>query len=40
MFGIESFSSQLLKGYYFKKGMYVCKRTEELQGMINYLALA
>jgi hypothetical protein len=40
MFGIESFSLQLLKGYYFKKSMYVCKWTEELQGMIDYLALA
>ncbi len=39
MFGIESFSSQLLKGYYLKKSMYVCKWTEELQGMIDYLAL-
>ncbi len=40
MFGIESFSLQFLKGYYFKKSLYVCKWTEELQGMIDYLALA
>jgi hypothetical protein len=40
MFRIESFSLQLLKGYYSKKCMYVRKWTEEPQGMINYLALA
>jgi hypothetical protein len=40
MFGIESFSLQLLKVYYFKK-KYVCVQVdEELQGMIDYLAQA
>ncbi len=28
------------KGILFKKSMYVCKWTEELQGMVDYLALA
>ncbi len=40
IFRIELFSLQLLKGYYFKKSMYVCNWTENLQGIIDYLALA
>ncbi len=31
---------QLLKGYYFKLSMYVCNWTNDLQGIIYYLALA
>ncbi len=38
--GIELFSFQLLKEYYFKKSMYFCNWTEDLKGIINYLALA
>ncbi len=37
---MELFSLQLLKGYYLKKSMYVCIWTKELQGLIDYLALA
>jgi hypothetical protein len=31
---------QLLKGYWFKKSMYVCNWTKDLQGIINYFTLA
>jgi hypothetical protein len=37
---IELFSSHLLKGYYFQKSMCMCNWTEDLQGIIDYLALA
>jgi hypothetical protein len=37
---MELFSLQLLKGYYFKKSMYVCNWTKDLQGIMDYLAPA
>ncbi len=36
-FGMELFLLQLLKGHYFKKSMYVCNWTKDLQGIIYYL---
>jgi hypothetical protein len=36
---MELFSSQLLKGHYFKKRMYVCNWTKDSQGIIDYLGL-
>ncbi len=36
---MELLSLQLLKGYYFKKSMYVCNWTKDLQGIIGYLAI-
>ncbi len=37
---IELFSLQLSKGYYFEKSICVCNWAKDLQGIINYLALA